>query len=89
MYIQVMENASSHQVKFKKLPKSTSVFSLKKDIVHIQEFYKGRVEFFIGNGTVKIMQVERNDSGQYSIDIFRPNGMLLMKSQLILDVKGE
>lgn len=88
----MMNNASSHQVKFKKqlqLTKSTSVFTLKKDTVTIQEVYKGRVEVFIGNGTMKIMQVERNDSGQYSIDIFMPNGTLLIHSQLILAVQGK
>lgn len=92
MYIQMMDNASSHQVKFKKqlqLTKYTSVFTLKKGYVDRQEVYKSRVEFFIGNGTVKIQQVERNDSGQYSIEIFSPNGMLLKKSQLILDVQGK
>lgn len=88
----MMNNASGHQVKFKKqspLTKSTSVFFLKKDTVNIQEVYKGRVEVFIGNGTMKIMQVQRNDSGQYSIEIFLPNGMLFKKSQLILDVRGK
>lgn len=92
VYIQMMNNASSHQVKFKKqsqLTKARSVFTLRKDNVTIQEIYKGRVEVFIGNGTMKIMRVERNDSGQYSIEIFRPDGMLLKNSQLTLDVQGK
>lgn len=90
VYIQVMNNASSHQVKFKKQlqrTESTSVFSLKKDKVVIQEVYKSRVEVFIGNGTMKIMHVQRNDSGQYSIEIFSPNGLYLKNIQLTLDVQ--
>lgn len=92
MYIQVMNNASSHQVKFKKQlqrTESTSVFTLKKDKVVIQEVYKSRVEVFIGNGTMKIMHVQRNDSGQYSIEIFSPNGLYLKNIQLTLDVQGK
>lgn len=92
VYIQMMKNASSHQVKFKKqlqLTKTASVFTLRKDNVIILEAFKGRVEVFIGNGTVKIMQVERNDSGQYGIEIFMPDGRILQNSQLILDVQGK
>lgn len=87
-----MNNASSHQVKFKKQllqTESMSVFTLKKDKVVIQEVYKSRVELFIGNGTVKIMHVQRNDSGQYSIEIFRPDGLHLRDIQLTLDVQGK
>lgn len=83
-------------MKFKKqllqpesMPESMSVFTLKKDKVVIQEVYKSRVELFIDNGTVKIMHVQRNDSGQYSIEIFRPDGLHLTDIQLTLDVQGK
>lgn len=88
----MMNNASSHQVKFKKQlqrTESMSVFTLKKDKVVIQEIYKSRVEVFIGNGTMKIMHIQRNDSGQYSIEIFSPNGLYLRNIQLTLDVQGK
>lgn len=87
-----MNNASGHQVKFKKQlqrTESTSVFTLKKDKVVIQEVYKSRVEVFIGNGTMKMMHIQRNDSGQYSIEIFSPNGLYLKNIQLTLDVQGK
>lgn len=55
----------------------------------IPEAYEGRVEVFIDNGTVKIMHVQRNDSGEYTIDIFESDGMHLKKVELILHVRSK
>lgn len=91
LYIQIMKNASGHRVKFKKhLPtESVSVFSLKREEVTIQEPYKNRTEFFISNGTLKITHVERNDAGQYSIEIFNTNGVFVQNINVTLDVQGK
>ncbi|TDH07689.1 hypothetical protein EPR50_G00108500 [Perca flavescens] len=64
VYIQVMTNASGHKLECKKhLPTgSINVFSMKRDKVKIQEYFKKKTEFFINNGTLKITNVERNDS---------------------------
>lgn len=89
VYIQVMTNASGHRLQCKKqLPTgSMNVFSLKKEKVTIQEAFRNRTEFFIYNGTLKITNVERNDSGQYSVDVFDPNGVLLKNINIKLDVQ--
>lgn len=91
LYIQMMRNASSHWVKFKKqLPtEPVNVFSLKRDEVTIQEPYKNRAEFFISNGTLKMMHVERNDSGQYTTEIFNKNGVFVKNINVTLDVQGK
>uniref|UniRef100_A0AAQ5XGB8 Immunoglobulin V-set domain-containing protein n=1 Tax=Amphiprion ocellaris TaxID=80972 RepID=A0AAQ5XGB8_AMPOC len=70
VYIQVMTNASGYQLRCKKtLPSgSITVFNVRREKVTIQDEFKNRTEFFINNGTLKITNVERNDSGQYSIE---------------------
>lgn len=91
VFVQIMTNASGHQLWCKKqLPiGSMNVFSLKKEKVMIQDAYKNRTEFFISNGTLKIAHVERNDSGQYSIEVFDPNGIQVKNIILTLDVQGK
>ncbi|XP_078145140.1 uncharacterized protein LOC144542412 [Centroberyx gerrardi] len=89
VYIQLMANASGHQLRCKKeLPSgSTNVFSLKKDKVVIQEAWRNRTEFFISNGTFKLSNVEKADSGQYTVEVFHPNGVLLETKHVKLDVQ--
>lgn len=91
MYIQVMSNASGHVLKCKKqLPTgSINVFSTKGDKVKIQESFRNRTEFFINNGTLKITNVERNDSGQYIVDVFTQDGVLMRSMKVNLDVQGK
>lgn len=91
VYIQMMKDASGYRVKFKKqLPtESVNVFSLKREEVTIQDPYKNRTEFFISNGTLKITHVERNDSGQYSVEIFNTNGVFVKHINVTLDVQGK
>lgn len=87
--IQVMTNASGYQLRCKKeLPSGPiTVFSVRKEKVTIQEEFKNRTEFFINNGTLKITNVERNDSGQYSVEVFDPNGVRVNIISFYLDVK--
>lgn len=87
----MMTNASGHQLWCKKqLPiGSINVFSLKKEKVMIQEAYKNRTEFFISNGTLKLTRVETNDSGQYSVEVFDPNGIHVKNINLTMDVQGK
>lgn len=91
VYIQMMKNASGHRVTFKKhLPtESVNVFSLRRGEVITQEPYKKRTEFFISNGTLKITHVERNDSGQYSMEIFNTNGVFVKNINVTLDIQGK
>uniref|UniRef100_A0A8C3G4Y0 Immunoglobulin V-set domain-containing protein n=1 Tax=Cyclopterus lumpus TaxID=8103 RepID=A0A8C3G4Y0_CYCLU len=89
--IQLMTNASGQQLWCKKKLTSGSIniFSLKKEKVTIQGPYRNRTEFFINNGTLKITKVERNDSGEYTVDVFDPNGILLRTMNVKLDVQGK
>lgn len=89
VYMQMMTNASGLRLECKKhLPTgSTKVFSLKKGNVTIQESLRNRTKFFINNGTLKISHVEKEDSGQYKVDIFDLNGVLLRKIEVKLDVQ--
>lgn len=89
VYIQVMPNASGHLLRCRKQLTTgpINVFSVKKDKVTIQEPFKNRTEFFINNGTLRISNVVGNDSGQYTVEVFDPDGVLLRKTMVILDVQ--
>ncbi|XP_070769904.1 uncharacterized protein [Enoplosus armatus] len=89
VYIQVMPNASGHHLRWKKLlpTGSVNVLSLKKEKVTIQEAFINRTQFFTNNGTLKITNVERNDSGLYSVEVFDPNGVLVRDVNVKLDVQ--
>lgn len=89
--IQLMTNASGHQLRCKKQlsPVALNVFSLKRDKVTVYEPFRNRTEFFINSGTLKINNVERNDSGLYTTEVFDPNGVLLRKINVTLDVQGK
>lgn len=91
MYVQVMTNASDHQVRCKKqLPSGlVNVFTMKKEKVTIYGAFRNRTQFFIYNGTFKITNVERNDSGLYIIEAFDPNGVLVRNINVELDVQGK
>lgn len=86
-----MTNASRHQLRCKKqLPTgSMNVFSLKKDKVTIQDAFSDRMQFFINNGTLKFTNVARNDSGQYSVEVYDPDGLRIKDIQIKLDVQGK
>lgn len=89
VYIQVMTNASGHLLQCKKLltTGSVKVFSLKKEKVKIEEAFRNRTEFFIYSGTLKIANVEKNDSGQYKVDVFDAEAVLLKSIYINLNVQ--
>lgn len=90
VYIQTRIVARDHQLWFKKdVPESVTVFSVKKDRVKIQDAYKNRSEYFISNGTLKLTNVEREDSGQYRTEIYDPNGFLVEHMNLTMVVQGK
>ncbi|KAK2849191.1 hypothetical protein Q5P01_009025 [Channa striata] len=91
IYIQVMSNASRHKVWFKKLngTEKVIVFTLNRDKVKLNEDFKNRTQFFIFNGTLKIQNVERSDSGQYSVEVFGPDGVLLRHTFVHLHVQED
>ncbi|XP_005467759.2 uncharacterized protein LOC102077425 isoform X2 [Oreochromis niloticus] len=91
VYIQcdVMANASGREMKcLKVLPKvNITVFSLKKENITIDKEFNNRLQFLIKNGTLKITNLRRNDSGQYSIEVFNSNGVQEKNILFTLDVK--
>lgn len=91
MSLQLMTNASGRLLDFKKkLPTGfMKVFSLKKGKVTVHEAYRNRTEFLISSGTLKMTKMARNDSGQYSVDVFDGNGIKLRNVNVTLDVQGK
>ncbi|XP_029368781.1 uncharacterized protein LOC115050158 [Echeneis naucrates] len=91
VYIQVLASASGHQVRCKKQTPSglMDVFALKNEKLKISEAFRDRAEFFINNGTFKMTNVERNDSGLYIIEAFDPTGISVRKLDIQLDVQED
>ncbi|XP_039453977.1 uncharacterized protein LOC120432816 [Oreochromis aureus] len=90
VYIQVMTDASGHDLKcLKVLPKvNITVFSLKKETVTMTDKeFNNRLMFIIKNGTLKITNLRKEDSGQYSIEVFNSNGVREKNIYFTLDVK--
>ncbi|XP_039871572.1 uncharacterized protein LOC120723858 [Simochromis diagramma] len=91
VYIQcdVMANASGRDVKcLKVLPRvNITVFNIKKEKIMIDKEFNNRLTFIIKNGTLKITNLKKNDSGQYSIEIFNSNGVQEKNIYFTLDVK--
>ncbi|GAA6235853.1 uncharacterized protein LOC118319263 [Lates japonicus] len=91
VFVQVINNASNHQVRCnKQLPSgSMKVFVLMKEKVTIYEPFRNRTEFFINNGTFKMTNLERNDSGQYIIEVFDSNGVFVKEMNIQLNVQEQ
>ncbi|XP_039453866.1 uncharacterized protein LOC120432777 [Oreochromis aureus] len=90
VYIQVMTDASGREMKcLKVLPKGNiTVFNIKKEKITTDKEFNNRLQFLIKNGTLKITNVRRNDSGQYSIEVFNSNGVQEKNIHFTLDVKA-
>lgn len=88
--LQLMTNASGRRLDFKKKLSNgfMNVFSLKKGKVTVHEAYRNRTEFLISSGTLKMTKMARNDSGQYSVEVFDENGIKLRNVIFTLDVQG-
>lgn len=63
------------------------MLNVKREKVTIQEPFRSRTEFFINNGTLKITNVERNDSDQYNIEVFNSDGLRVKDIGFTLEVK--
>uniref|UniRef100_A0A8C4ECF0 Immunoglobulin subtype domain-containing protein n=1 Tax=Dicentrarchus labrax TaxID=13489 RepID=A0A8C4ECF0_DICLA len=48
-----------------------------------------RAKFYINNGTLKITNVERNDSGLYTVDVFNSDGVRVQNININLDCQGK
>ncbi|KAF3693863.1 hypothetical protein EXN66_Car009539 [Channa argus] len=90
LYMQVITDASGHQVFFNKLngTKKVTLFILKKEKVMLYEEFN-RTQFFIKNGTIKISNVISSDSGFYSIEVFKPDGVRLRNPFVRLNVQEQ
>lgn len=90
VYIQITADASSYDVKFKaSLSSDPNVFIKKKTTVIINERFKNRTQFFTNNGTLKMANVEKSDSAQYTFEIHNNDGLLLRNGAVHLDVQGK
>lgn len=89
VYIQVMTDASGREVKcLKVLPSGPkTVFNLKKGRITTDKEFNNRLQFIINNGTLKLTNVRRNDSGQYRVEVFNSEGVQEKKVNFTLDVK--
>ena len=89
--LQLMTNASGCELLFKKnLTDGTAlIFSLKGNKVTFRGTSEKRSKFFINNGTLRLTNVERTDSGQYLAEIYDSNGLLLGTRRVQLDIEGK
>lgn len=86
-----MTNATGYVLVFSKiLPgEHLKVFIVKNGTVKIRESYRNRVEFSIDTGTLKITDVQVDDAGQYSFDVYTPIGMIVKMLSFTLNVEGK
>lgn len=87
VYIQVMTDASGREVKCLKVINNIIVFNQKKEKITIDKEFHNRLQFIIENGTIKITNLRRNDSGRYSIEVFKSDGVQEKTIHFTLDVK--
>ncbi|CDQ81879.1 unnamed protein product [Oncorhynchus mykiss] len=89
--LQLMTNASGCELLFKKnlIDGPTLIFSLKRNQVTFRGTSEKRSKFFINNGTLRLTNVERTDSGQYLAEIYDSNGLLLGTRRVQLDIEGK
>ncbi|KAL3972942.1 fibroblast growth factor 23 [Sarotherodon galilaeus] len=90
VYVQVMTDASGREVTCLKMLPTVNiiVFNLKKETITIDKEFYNRLQFLIRNGTIKITNLRRNDSGQYNIEVFNSGGVREKNINFTLDVKG-
>ncbi|XP_062250242.1 uncharacterized protein LOC133959163 [Platichthys flesus] len=87
--IQIINNASGHQVVCKKelMTGPVIVFNLRRGKVTIYEGFRNRTQFFINNGTLEFTNVAKNDSGQYIMEAYDSTGVLVENLKFQLDVQ--
>ncbi|XP_041751310.2 uncharacterized protein LOC121580321 [Coregonus clupeaformis] len=90
VYLQLMNNATGSELKFKKVRTSViiEIFKKKNNTVIIHDSIKARSEFFINNGTFRIANTEWNDSGEYLLEIYNSSGIYLSTRRVQLIIGG-
>ncbi|XP_064810493.1 hepatic and glial cell adhesion molecule-like isoform X1 [Oncorhynchus masou masou] len=90
VYLQLITNASGHQVKFWKDPTGakTEILTMRKNISITKGPINGRSEFIINNGIFRIDNTVRNDSDKYCAETFNANGILLDSRRLQLFIEA-
>ncbi|KAM9513487.1 uncharacterized protein ACWYII_046910 [Salvelinus alpinus] len=88
--LQLMTNASGCELLFKKnlTDGPTLIFSLKRNTVTFKRPTEGRSQFFMNNGTFRLTNVERADSGKYFLEIYDSGGERLGTRRVQLDIEG-
>eukprot|EP00063_Salmo_salar_P093158 XP_014067993.1 PREDICTED: uncharacterized protein LOC106611884 isoform X1 [Salmo salar] len=79
VYLQLMNNATGSELVFRKDPTGASIkiFTMKNNTVRFHDSIKARSEFFINNGTFRISNTEKSDSGEYLLEIYDSHGTRL------------
>ncbi|XP_014067989.1 uncharacterized protein [Salmo salar] len=90
VYLQLMNNATGSELIFKKDPTGASIkiFSMKNNTVSFHDSIKARSEFFINNGTFRISNTEKSDSGEYLLEIYNSHGTRLCTGGVQLIIGG-
>ncbi|XP_071254439.1 uncharacterized protein [Salvelinus alpinus] len=85
VYLQLITNASGHQFRFWKDPTGakTEILTMRGNISKTKGPIKGRSEFFINKGIVRIDNTVRNDSDKYCAETYNSNGILLGTRRLL------
>ncbi|CAB1337023.1 unnamed protein product [Coregonus sp. 'balchen'] len=89
--LQLLTNASGCELLFKKnlTAGPTLIFSLKRNKVTFKRPTEGRLKFFMNNGTFRLTNVERADSGKYFLEIYNSGGARLGTRRVQLDIEGK
>lgn len=90
VYIRLMNNATGYLLELFKdlLDEELIVFTVKEGEVKIQEEYRNRTAFVIKTGMLMMYDVEEDDAGQYNLDVYTPEGTLVITRSFTLQMKG-
>ncbi|CAB1325232.1 unnamed protein product [Coregonus sp. 'balchen'] len=90
VYLQLMNNATGSELRFKKVRTSViiEIFKKKNNTVIIHDSIKARSEFFINNGTFRIANTESSDFGEYLFEIYNSSGINLSTRRVQLIIGG-
>lgn len=85
-----MTNATGYKLTcFKNGYEKEKIMSLKRGRVDLFGAFKNRTEFSVTAGTLKIINVERNDKGTYNVESFDYDGKRERDIPFTLQVQGK
>ncbi|CAB1337026.1 unnamed protein product, partial [Coregonus sp. 'balchen'] len=84
VYLQLIINASGHELEFKNNITGTNVFKLENGKVKTNPPLKHRAVFYVEDGMLMLSNTEKADYGKYDLNIYNSEGMLLNTRQLDL-----